>query len=167
MSRNAIYPGSFDPISNGHIDIINRALNIFDNLVIAVLNNSEKKSWFSVEERINMIKSIYGNNKNVQVKSFDGLLVSFMEKENLNIAIRGLRAVSDYEYELQLSLFNNQLSNGKCETIFLPASRENLYLSSTVIKEIAINKGKLEEYVDKLVLNKIEEKAKIKRGEKL
>ncbi|BDU50388.1 pantetheine-phosphate adenylyltransferase [Haliovirga abyssi] len=165
MNKNAIYPGSFDPISNGHIDIINRALNIFDNLVIAVLNNSEKKSWFSVEERVNMIKELYGNNKKIQIKSFDGLLVDFMEKENLKIAIRGLRAVSDYEYELQLALFNSQLSKGKFETIFLPASRENLYLSSTVIKEIAINNGQLEEYVDKTILNKIREKAKIKRGE--
>lgn len=159
MKKIAVYPGSFDPITKGHLDIIKRASDIFDKLIVGVLNNSSKNSWFSVQERIAMIKEVVEESDKIEIRSFSGLLVDFMKMNNATVIIRGLRAVSDYEYELQLALTNSILSDNSVETIFLPASREGLYLSSSIVKEVAILGGDIsgfiDERLDKIIKNKV------------
>ena len=152
MIKKAIYPGSFDPITKGHLDIILRASKLTEELIIAVLNNVNKSNfWFSSHNRIELIKqSLLESNidiKNIKIISFDGLLVDLIEKENIDVLIRGLRAVSDYEYEVQINLTNELLAKKNFETIFLNASRKYLYLSSSVVKEIALNNGDLKHFV--------------------
>ena len=143
MGKIALYPGSFDPITKGHIDIIKRSSNLFDKLIIGIFKNSTKsKAWFSDEEKVEMIQEILKKEGiEAEIKIFNGLLVDFMYKENVNILIRGLRALSDYEYELQFTLTNKTLAKSEFETVFLTASREYLYLSSSLVKEVALNKG--------------------------
>ena len=162
MEKIALYPGSFDPITKGHIDIIKRSSNLFDKLIIGIFKNSTKsKAWFSDEEKVEMIQEILKKeNINAEIKIFKGLLVDFMCKENVNILIRGLRALSDYEYELQFTLTNKTLSKSEFETIFLTASREYLYLSSSLVKEVALNKGNLSFFVTKNVEQRLIEKVK-------
>ena len=163
MEKVALYPGSFDPITKGHIDIIKRSSHLFDKLIIGIFKNSTKsKAWFSDEEKVEMIEEILKKeNINAEIKIFNGLLVDFMYKENVNILIRGLRALSDYEYELQFTLTNKTLSKSEFETVFLTASREYLYLSSSLVKEVALNKGDLHffvtENVEKRLIKKVEE----------
>jgi len=156
--RVGVYAGSFDPITKGHVDIIKRAAKLTDRLIVGVLNNGSKKYWFSLEERRQMVEKVIGEIDNIEIKTFEGLLVDFMRENNADVIVRGLRAVSDYEYELQLALGNSVLSEGKLETIFLPASRENLYLSSSLVREIAINKGKIDSFVNKEIVKDIEKK---------
>lgn len=156
MIKKAVYPGSFDPITKGHIDIIERASKLTDRLIVAVLNNVNKTNyWFSSDERMDLIKNSLIeakiDMKNIEIISFDGLLVDLIEQRNIDVLVRGLRAVSDYEYEVQLNLTNELLAKKKFETIFLNASRKYLYLSSSVVKEIAINKGELEHFVNGVV----------------
>lgn len=160
MEKVALYPGSFDPITKGHIDIIKRSSNLFDKLIIGIFKNSTKsKAWFSDEEKVEMIKEILKKeNINAEIKIFNGLLVDFMHKENVNILIRGLRALSDYEYELQFTLTNKTLAKSEFETVFLTASREYLYLSSSLVKEVALNKGDLHFFVTKNVEKRLIEK---------
>ena len=162
MEKIALYPGSFDPITKGHIDIIKRSSNLFDKLIIGIFKNSTKsKAWFSDEEKVEMIQEILKKeNINAEIKIFKGLLVDFMCKENVNILIRGLRALSDYEYELQFTLTNKTLAKSEFETIFLTASREYLYLSSSLVKEVALNKGNLRFFVTKNVEQRLIEKVK-------
>lgn len=162
MGKVALYPGSFDPITKGHIDIIKRSSNLFDKLIIGIFKNSTKsKAWFSDEEKVEMIQEILKKeNINAEIKIFKGLLVDFMYKENVNILIRGLRALSDYEYELQFTLTNKTLAKSEFETIFLTASREYLYLSSSLVKEVALNKGNLRFFVTKNVEQRLIEKVK-------
>ena len=162
MGKVALYPGSFDPITKGHIDIIKRSSNLFDKLIIGIFKNSTKsKAWFSDEEKVEMIQEILKKeNINAEIKIFKGLLVDFMCKENVNILIRGLRALSDYEYELQFTLTNKTLAKSEFETIFLTASREYLYLSSSLVKEVALNKGNLSFFVTKNVEQRLIEKVK-------
>lgn len=162
MGKVALYPGSFDPITKGHIDIIKRSSNLFDKLIIGIFKNSTKsKAWFSDEEKVEMIQEILKKeNINAEIKIFKGLLVDFMCKENVNILIRGLRALSDYEYELQFTLTNKTLAKSEFETIFLTASREYLYLSSSLVKEVALNKGNLRFFVTKNVEQCLIEKVK-------
>lgn len=162
MGKVALYPGSFDPITKGHIDIIKRSSNLFDKLIIGIFKNSTKsKAWFSDEEKVEMIQEILKKeNINAEIKIFKGLLVDFMYKENVNILIRGLRALSDYEYELQFTLTNKTLAKSEFETIFLTASREYLYLSSSLVKEVALNKGNLSFFVTKNVEQRLIEKVK-------
>ncbi len=158
MGKIALYPGSFDPITKGHIDIIRRSSNLFDKLVIGIFKNSAKsKSWFSDDEKVEMIKEVLKNEniKNAEIKIFNGLLVDFIKQEKVNILIRGLRALSDYEYELQFTLTNKTLAKSEFETIFLTASREYLYLSSSLVKEIALNNGELGNFVPKNVQDKL------------
>ena len=157
MGKVALYPGSFDPITKGHIDIIKRSSNLFDKLIIGIFKNSTKsKAWFSDEEKVEMIQEILKKeNINAEIKIFKGLLVDFMCKENVNILIRGLRALSDYEYELQFTLTNKTLAKSEFETIFLTASREYLYLSSSLVKEVALNKGNLRFFVTKNVQQRL------------
>ena len=162
MKKVALYPGSFDPITKGHIDIIKRSSHLFDKLIIGIFKNSTKsKAWFSDEEKVEMIEEILKKEDiNAEIKIFKGLLVDFMCKENVNILIRGLRALSDYEYELQFTLTNKTLAKSEFETIFLTASREYLYLSSSLVKEIAQNKGDLKMFVPKNVEERMIEKVK-------
>ena len=166
MIKKAIYAGSFDPITKGHLDIIVRAKNLTDELIIGVLFNVNKSNyWFSETKRIEMIKeSILETGislDNIRVLSFDGLLVDLIEKENIDVLIRGLRAISDYEYEVQINLINDMLSKRKFETIFLNASRQYLYLSSSVVKEIALNKGELGHFVTSNVENMLKENKEV------
>lgn len=158
MEKIAVYAGSFDPVTKGHLDIIKRSVKIFDKVIVAVLNNGNKKYWFDLEERKKLIEKSIGKDINFEIKSFDGLLVDFMDENNATILIRGLRAVSDYEYELQLALTNDVLAKNNMETIFLSASRENLYLSASLVKEIAVNKGDISEFVSGEIIKDIENK---------
>ncbi|BBM40654.1 pantetheine-phosphate adenylyltransferase [Leptotrichia shahii] len=162
MGKIALYPGSFDPITRGHIDIIKRSSNLFDKLIIGIFKNSTKsKAWFSDEEKVEMIQEILKKEGiEAEIKIFNGLLVDFMYKENVNILIRGLRALSDYEYELQFTLTNKTLAKSEFETVFLTASREYLYLSSSLVKEVALNKGDLSFFVTENVERRLIDKVK-------
>lgn len=161
MMRIAVYAGSFDPVTNGHIDIIKRSTKLFDKVIVAILNNSFKNYWFNLKEREELIrKSLEESSIDVEIDSFDGLLVDFMKNKNATVLIRGLRAVSDYEYELQLALTNDVLSENSIETIFLTASRENLYLSASIVKDIALNNGELKGFVNEKIIEDIKNKVK-------
>ena len=162
MGKIALYPGSFDPRTKGHIDIIKRSSNLFDKLIIGIFKNSTKsKAWFSDEEKVQMIQEILKKEGiEAEIKIFNGLLVDFMYKENVNILIRGLRALSDYEYELQFTLTNKTLAKSEFETVFLTASREYLYLSSSLVKEVALNKGDLSFFVTENVERRLIDKVK-------
>ena len=143
--KRAIYPGSFDPITFGHLDIIERSSKIVDELVVGVLHNSAKKSLFSLDERVSMIKETTKNLPNVKVESFDGLLVDYMNKIDASIIIRGLRAVTDFEYELQIAQ-SNHVQNEQIETIFLTTNLNYSYLSSTIVKEFASYGGDISKF---------------------
>lgn len=153
----SIYPGSFDPITNGHLDIIERASKVSDKLIVSVLNNSEKKSLFSVDERVLMIKESTKHFQNVEVDSFEGLLVDYARSKDANIIIRGLRAVTDFEYELQLAQTNRELYN-KVETLFLLTSIQYSYLSSSIVKQVAAENGDISKFVPDFVAKKLKEK---------
>jgi len=163
MKKKALYPGSFDPITKGHLDIIRRSSKLFDKVVIGIFKNSSKsKFWFSDEEKVAMIKeTLKKENIEAEVKIFNGLLVDFICQEKVDILIRGLRALSDYEYELQFTLTNKTLAKSEYETVFLTASREYLYLSSSLVKEVAQNNGDLSHFVTKEVEEKIIEKVEL------
>ncbi|HEY8431322.1 MAG TPA: pantetheine-phosphate adenylyltransferase [Sandaracinaceae bacterium] len=136
----ALYPGSFDPITNGHVSIIESGLVCFDRLVIAVLRNPKKQSLFTVEERVEMIREIVADKPNVEVDSFDGLLVDYCRKRGIRVVLRGLRAVADFEYELQMANMNRHL-NEQVETVFLMANDAYFYVSSNIVKEAAMLGG--------------------------
>lgn len=155
--RTSIYPGSFDPITYGHIDIIDRASKITDKLIVAVLNNDEKKSLFTMEERIEMIKDAVNDYKNVEVESFGGLLVDYVKEKGANIIIRGLRAVTDFEYELQLAQTNRELYKD-IDTIFMLTNLQYSYLSSSIVKQVASYKGDISKFVTPFVAKKLGQK---------
>jgi len=144
--RIAVYPGSFDPLTNGHLDIIQRASRQFDKLIVAVLNNLSKKPLFTVEERKELISSVTGHLPNVEVDSFRDLLVNYVDYRKADVIVRGIRSVTDFEYELQLASLNHQL-NHNVETIFMMTNPKYSYLSSSVVKEIAYFKGDLGDLV--------------------
>ena len=150
----SIYPGSFDPITYGHIDIIERASKISDKLIVAVLDNPEKKSLFNVNDRVDMIKDAIKPFENVEVDSFEGLLVDFARNKNANIIIRGLRAVTDFEYELQLAQTNRELYS-KVDTVFLVTSIQYSYLSSSIVKQVAKENGDIQKFVTPYVSDKL------------
>lgn len=150
----AIYPGSFDPITNGHMDIIRRGLEIFDQVVIAVARNSEKNSLFSVEERLTLIGALIGENPRLKVDAFDGLLVDYVVARQARVILRGLRAISDFEYEFQLAQMNHSISH-QIETLFMMTSPENAYLSSSIIKEVASHGGNIDNFVPPLVAQEL------------
>ena len=152
--KRAVYPGSFDPITFGHIDIIERSAKMVDELVIAVLRNSAKNSLFSLEERVNMIKEVTKNLPNVRVETFDGLLVDYMRQIEATIIIRGLRAVTDFEYELQIAQMNHVLKEN-AETIFLMTNLQYSYLSSSLVKEIASYGGDISNFVPNELIERI------------
>ena len=162
--KRAIYPGSFDPVTNGHMDIIRRSANIVDELYVGVLNNSAKNSLFSADERVSMLEEMTADLPNVNVVSFDGLLVDFARKIQATIIIRGLRAVTDFEYELQIAQ-TNHVEYEEIETIFLTTSLQYSYLSSTIVKEFAAYGGDISHFVPLQLIDRIYEKYGIKKGE--
>ncbi len=157
----AIYPGSFDPVTNGHLDVIRRSSKMVDELIVGVLNNNAKMPLFSVEERVRMLKEVTKDIPNVRIYPFDGLLIDFAAKMEAGVVIRGLRAITDFEYELQMSQTNHKL-NPDVETIFLTTSIEYSYLSSTTVKEIASYGGDITQFVPEAVVGKLEQKMKEK-----
>ncbi|MGC9110121.1 MAG: pantetheine-phosphate adenylyltransferase [Caldimicrobium sp.] len=160
----AIYPGTFDPITNGHLDLIKRALQFFDKIIVAIGENPAKKPLFTIDERIYMVKEALIEadlRDRVEVESFSGLLVDFAKMKGASVIIRGLRAVSDFEYEMQLALMNRKLSNS-IDTIFLMPSLRYIFLSSSIIKEAARFGGKVDDLVPKVVVQKLKEKFLLK-----
>ena len=164
MKKIAIYPGSFDPVTFGHLDIIERASKITDELIIGVLKNSSKTPLFSIDERVKMLKEVTKNISNVKVESFDGLLVDFAKEKNAIMIVRGLRAVTDFEYELQLSQTNKVLNNS-VDTVFLTTNLKYSYLSSSIVREIASYDGDISEFVPSLIAERIRERIKENRDE--
>jgi len=140
METRAVYPGSFDPVTNGHIDLIQRSSALFDKVIVAILRNAEKTPLFSIEERTEMLEEAIRDLKNVSVVSFAGLLVDFAEQIGASVIVRGIRAISDYEFELQMALMNRRLSS-KVETVFMLPAESYSYLSSRLVKEIAQHGG--------------------------
>lgn len=156
--RAAIYPGSFDPVTYGHLDIIRRASSIFDELTVSVLNNITKTPLFSVEERVRMLEEATKDLPNVTVDSFSGLLIDYADRKGVHVAIRGLRAITDFEYELQIAQTNRKFSDGNLDTVFLTTSLEYAYLSSTTVKEIASFNGDISKCVPDFVAGMIYKK---------
>lgn len=156
--RIGVYPGSFDPLTNGHLDIIHRASKLFDRLIVAVLVNASKKNAiFTMEERVALIQKCIGNMENVEVKMFDGLLVDFVNQNQAVAIVKGLRAVSDYEYELQMAALNKHIDKN-VETIFLMADIQNSFLSSSIVKELAKHGGDIRGLVPGEIVDDIEAK---------
>ncbi len=153
----AIYPGSFDPVTFGHIDIIKRSSQIVDELIVGVLNNKAKTPLFSVEERVKMLNEVTKDLTNVKIVPFEGLLIDFAEQMDAKVIIRGLRAVTDFEYELQMSQTNHKL-NPNVETLFLTTSLDYSYLSSSTVKEIASFGGDITQFVPELVVTEVTKK---------
>ena len=154
MDKIAVIPGSFDPVTNGHLDIISRASKLFDKVYVAILKNTSKSPLFSSEERLDMIKRVTKNIANVSVETFDGLLVDFAKKKNASFIIKGLRAVSDYEYECQMALANRALSP-ETETLFITSSPDYSYLSSSIVKEFARHGAPLSSLVPEEIVDDI------------
>ena len=157
MQKTAIYPGSFDPITNGHIDIVERGLNIFDRIIVAILRNPAKEALFTVEERKEMIEISLNKHSNVEVDVFDGLLVDYAKKRNAGTIVRGMRAVSDFESEFQLALMNRKL-NREVQTVFLMTGLRWIFTSSSIIKEAASFGGDISSMVPPVIDRKLKEK---------
>lgn len=153
--KKAIYPGSFDPVTFGHLDVIHRASTMFDELVVSVLNNKAKSPLFSAEERVKMLQEATKDIGNIKITSFSGLLIDYAKEIDVHIAIRGLRAITDFEYELQIAQTNRKLSGGELDTVFLTTSLEYAYLSSSSVKEIASFGGDVSQCVPPFVMEKI------------
>ena len=157
MSLIAVYPGTFDPITNGHTDLVNRGVKIFDKVIIAVAQNPSKNTLFNVKERIEFIQEIFDANSQVEIYSLDKLLVDFANDHNATVILRGLRAVSDFEYEVQLASMNRSMEPN-IESVFISPAEEYGFLSSSIIKEIAKHGGDLSKFVDKTVLAALQKK---------
>jgi pantetheine-phosphate adenylyltransferase len=158
--RTAVYPGSFDPITYGHLDILYRGLKIFDKIIIAVAKNIEKNPLFTVEERMEMIRETLKGSENVIVDSFEGLLVDYLRKMNAKFVIRGLRAMSDFDYEFQMASVNRTL-NPDIDTIFMMTSRDFFFISSRTVKEVASYGGSVKEFVPPNVEKRLKEKFQV------
>jgi len=156
----AVYPGSFDPITNGHLDIVRRALKAFDKIIIAVAVNPSKKGLFSVPERVDLLKQLYAEDERVEIDQFSGLLVNYLRKQNATAVVRGLRAVSDFEYEFQMANMNRKLY-GKAETFFLMTGNDYFYVSSSLVKEVAKLGGCVTGLVPEPVREALEEKLEL------
>lgn len=157
MKRIAVYPGTFDPVTNGHIDLVERSLRIFDVVLVAIAENPRKTPLFPHEERIAMFKKVTEKYKNVVIEGFDGLLVDFVKQRKAVGIIRGLRAVSDFEYEMQMALMNRRLDN-TIETVFLMPSEEYSFITSTIVKEAASYGGDISSLVPKVVVEKLKKR---------
>ena len=155
----AVYPGSFDPVTHGHMDIIRRSASVFDKLIVGVLRNKSKNPLFTVQERVKMIQEVTSDIENVEVVDFDGLLIDFVHKVGAKAIVRGLRAVTDFEYELQMSLTNKVIAPD-VESVFLTTNLQYSYLSSSIVKEIASYNGDISHFVDKRVEKAIQDKMK-------
>ncbi len=158
--RTAVYPGSFDPVTNGHLDIIERAGRVFDKVIVGVLNNAGKNPMFSIDERVEMLKKVTGHIKNVEIDSFEGLLVDFVKMKDASVIIKGLRTVADFEYEFQMALLNKAL-NPEYETIFMMTDSKYSYISSSMVKELAGFGGDLTGLVPAKIISKINQKYKL------
>jgi pantetheine-phosphate adenylyltransferase len=165
MGKVAIYPGSFDPLTYGHIDIIERALEIFDKVIVAIAYDAEKRPLFTVEERLEMVKGIFKDSPNVIVDSFKGLLVNYVEKTNAKVILRGLRATSDFEYEFHMASMNRSL-NTHLDTLFMMTSKDYFFVSSRTIKEVSKLGGAVEGLVPDLIARRLKEKFKLPVGKK-
>jgi len=154
-----VYPGSFDPITNGHFDIIKRSANAFEKVIVAVLVNPDKKSLFTAEERVEQIKKVTKDFDNVEVCSFSGLLIDFVNQKNAKIIIKGLRTLSDFEYEFQMALMNKQL-DPSIETVFMMTSAKNSFLSSSSVKQVATFGGSIKDLVPEEIIQDIFDKVK-------
>ncbi|WP_334030256.1 pantetheine-phosphate adenylyltransferase [Alteromonas sp. P256] len=157
MHTRALYPGTFDPITNGHADLIERASQLFSRVIVAIASNPSKKPLFTLEERVEMIKQVTADLPNVEVVGFTGLLADFADEQNATILIRGLRAVSDFEYEFQLANMNRRL-NPKLESVFLTPAEENSFISSTLVKEVALHRGAVSEFCHPVVEAALQER---------
>ena len=157
----AIYPGSFDPVTLGHLDIMKRASKRVDELIVGVLNNGGKTPLFTIDERVSMLKEVTEGLSNVKILSFSGLLVDFARQTEATVVVRGLRAISDFEYELQMAQTNHKL-NPNVDTMFLATSLEYSYLSSTIVKEVAFFQGDIKEFVPEQIVERIKKKVKEK-----
>lgn len=157
--KTVVYPGSFDPCTNGHMDIISRASKLFDKVIVAVLVNSSKSPLFSTEERVELLKAASEKYNNVEIRSFGGLLVDFMKEVKADTIIKGIRAVSDFEYEFQMALTNHELYD-KAETLFIPTSKDYMFLSSSIVKEIAAYGGSLDGLVPECLISVINKRCR-------
>ena len=156
--KRAVYPGSFDPVTYGHLDIIRRAAEIFDELIVSVLNNKAKTPLFSVEERVKILEEATEDMPNVKIDSFSGLLIDYAHEKDLHVAVRGLRAITDFEYELQIAQTHRKFSGEELDTVFLTTSLEYAYLSSSTVKEIASFGGDISQCVPEFVAEMIYKK---------
>lgn len=161
LERLAIYPGSFDPLTNGHIDIITRGARIFDRIIVAVLRNVEKEPLFTVDERVEIARNVFRDHSNVEVDTFAGLLIDYVEHKGANVIVRGLRVISDFEFEFQMALMNRRL-NPAIETVFMMPAEQYTYISSRLIKEVAALGGHVRGLVPDLVDARLREKRELK-----
>jgi pantetheine-phosphate adenylyltransferase len=157
MPNLAIYPGTFDPITNGHLDLIERGLRIFDHIIVAVAEGSYKKTLFTVAERLEMMRDVLGAKPNVTIDSFQGLLVDYVKSQKATVVLRGLRAITDFEYEFQMAMMNRRLEP-EVETVFLMTGLRWVFLSSSILKEAAMHGGNIEGMVSEFVYKKLREK---------
>ena len=163
--KTAIYPGSFDPVTLGHYDIIERSSKIVDKLIVGVVNNSAKSPLFSVEERVNMLKDVTSHFPNVEVQSFAGLLIDFVRSNDANVIVRGLRAITDFEYELQLAQMNRVIAP-EIDTLFLTTNLKYAYLSSSMAKEVAMYGGDISSFLSPEIAEKVREKYAAQAGQR-
>ena len=153
----AIYPGSFDPVTNGHLDIIERTAKIFDKVIVAILINSNKKPTFTIDEKIKMLKAVTKHIPNVEIEFFDGLLVDYVRKKGAHVIVKGLRAISDFEYEFQMAMVNKSVEPD-IETLFMMTSNKYSYLSSSIVKELGVLGASLSEFIPEEIMNDVIEK---------
>jgi len=161
MSTLAVYPGSFDPLTNGHVDIIERGARLFDRIIVAIAVNAEKAPLFTMAERVEISREVFRNHPNVEVDTFDGLLVKYVERRKANVIVRGLRAVSDFEYEFQMALMNRELA-ASLETVFMMPAVKYSYISSRLIKEVFALGGKVHGLVPELVEQRLRDKPTVR-----
>src|ERR671935_3116056 len=157
MSTLAVYPGSFDPLTNGHVDIISRGARLFDRIVVAILLNAEKSPLFTMDERVDIARAVFRDHPNVEVDTFDGLLVDYVRRKQAQVIVRGLRAISDFEYEFQMALMNRRLNDG-IETVFMMPAEQYTYISSRLIKEVFALGGRVHGLVPDLVEQRLRAK---------
>jgi pantetheine-phosphate adenylyltransferase len=157
MATIAVYPGSFDPLTNGHVDIITRGATLFDRIVVAILVNAEKAPLFTTEERVDIARAVFKDQPNVEVDTFDGLLVDYMDRRKADVIVRGLRAVSDFEFEFQMALMNRRL-NATIQTVFMMPAEQYTYISSRLIKEVFALGGRVHGLVPDMVEARLRQK---------
>ena len=157
MPTLAVYPGSFDPLTNGHVDIISRGARLFDRIIVAILVNAEKSPFFSMDERVEITRAVFRDHPNVEVDTFDGLLVDYVARRGAQVIVRGLRALSDFEFEFQMALMNQRL-NTKIETVFMMPAEQYTYISSRLIKEVFALGGRVHGLVPDMVEARLREK---------